>query len=113
MIETALDEEMEGSRASNARSGKTGETVLTDVVGPVDIQVPRDRQGTFWPVIVRKRQRRLNDVDESVSFSARERTDHWGDSHAFPRYSRASVSKEMVNRITDRVMEEMHEWETL
>jgi transposase-like protein len=45
--------------------------VLTEI-GPVDIEVPRDRDATFAPAIVRKRQRRLDGVDEIVlSLSAR------------------------------------------
>ena len=45
------------------RNGTRPKTVLTDAAGKVDIEVPRDRAGTFEPVIVKKRQRRLNDVD--------------------------------------------------
>ncbi|GAA2339188.1 hypothetical protein GCM10010170_021110 [Dactylosporangium salmoneum] len=40
-------------------------TVLTDV-DPVEVAVPRDRQGTFEPAIVRKRQRRLSGVEDMV-----------------------------------------------
>ncbi len=45
------------------RNGTRPQTVRTDAAGKVDIEVPRDRAGTFEPVIVKKRQRRLNDVD--------------------------------------------------
>jgi len=41
-------------------------TVLTEATGHVEIEVPRDRDSTFEPVIVKKRQRRLNGVDEIV-----------------------------------------------
>lgn len=44
--------------SGNSRNGRTSKTVLTDI-GPVDITVPRDRNGTFEPTIVRKRQRRF------------------------------------------------------
>lgn len=124
VIETALDEEMTehlgrskhektvGGRASNARNGKSSKTVLTDTVGPVDIEVPRDRAGTFEPVIVKKRQRRLNDVDEVVlSLYAKGLTTGEISAHFQDIYG-ASVSKETISRITDRVMEEMHEWES-
>jgi putative transposase len=40
--------------------------VVTDAVGPVQIDVPRDRDSSFGPVIVRKRQRRLTDVETVV-----------------------------------------------
>ncbi|MBK8075143.1 MAG: transposase [Kineosporiaceae bacterium] len=70
VLETALDEEMtahlgyekhavEGRDGGNSRDGRRVKTVLTDNVGPVEIEVPRDRAGSFEPVIVAKRQRRL------------------------------------------------------
>ena len=48
-----------GANSGNSRNGVRAKTVLTDV-GPVEIGVPRDRQGSFEPAIVRKRQRRLS-----------------------------------------------------
>ena len=77
VLDTALDEEMTehlgydkhdpaGRGSGNSRNGTRTKTVLTDNVGPVDIEVPRDRDGSFTPVIVKKRQRRLGDVDTVV-----------------------------------------------
>ena len=60
-----------GAGSGNSRNGVRSKTVLTDV-GPVEIEVPRDREGSFEPQIVKKRQRRLTGVDEMVlSLSAR------------------------------------------
>ncbi|GAB2785437.1 hypothetical protein GCM10027073_17400 [Streptomyces chlorus] len=60
-----------GKNGGNSRNGTRGKTVLTEV-GPVEISVPRDRDGTFEPKIVRKRQKRLSGVDEMViSLSAK------------------------------------------
>src|SRR6187397_2363145 len=75
VIETALNEEMTehlgyekhdpaGAGAGNIRNGTRAKTVLTEHSGLVEIEAPRDRAGTFEPKIVRKRQRRLNGVDE-------------------------------------------------
>lgn len=75
--ESALDEELTahlgyekhavaGRDGGNSRNGWRTKTVLTDNVGPVEIEVPRDRDGSFEPVIVGKRQRRLGDVDAIV-----------------------------------------------
>jgi putative transposase len=50
----------------NIRNGCRPKTVISDAVGEVEIAVPRDREGTFSPAIVKKRQRRLGDVDEIV-----------------------------------------------
>ena len=77
VVEAALDEEMaehlgydkhapEGRNRANSRNGKRPKTVLTDSCGEVEIEVPRDRDGSFDPQLVKKRQRRLSDVDEVV-----------------------------------------------
>lgn len=122
VLETALNEEMtehlgrekhektEGGRASNSRNGTTSKTVLTDSVGEVEIDVPRDREGIFEPVIVKKRQRRPDNVDEVVlSLYAKGLTTGEISAHFQDIYG-ASVSKETVSQITERVVEEMHEW---
>ncbi len=103
-------EKLAEGRAENSRNGTASKTVLTDGVGKVQIAVPRDREGTFEPVIVKKRQRLLGDVDEVVlSLYAKGLTT--GEiSACFQDIYGASVSKEKVSRITDRVVEEIHEW---
>ncbi len=53
-----------GKDGGNSRNGTRSKTVLTDI-GPVEIDVPRDREGPFEPAIVKKRQRRLTGVDET------------------------------------------------
>jgi transposase-like protein len=60
-----------GKNSGNSRNGIRAKTVLTDV-GPVEISVPRDREGSFEPKIVKKGQKRLSGVDEMViSLSAK------------------------------------------
>lgn len=77
----------------------------------MEIDVPRDREGTFDPVIVKKRQRRLNGVDEIVlSLYANGLTTGEISAH-FAQIYGASVSKETVSRITDKVLEEMATWQ--
>lgn len=56
---------VEGHHSGNSRNGTRAKTLLTDI-GPVEIDVPRDRNGTFEPATVRKRQRRLEGVDAMV-----------------------------------------------
>ena len=122
VLETALNEEMtehlgheknhaaEGRESSNVRNGTRPKTVLTHATGQVDLEVPRDRDGTFEPVIVRKRQRRLGEVDEIVlSLYARGLTTGEIAAH-FEQIYGVSVSKETVSRITDKVIEEMQSW---
>jgi transposase-like protein len=121
VIETALNEEMTehlgfekhdpaGAGTGNIRNGTRSKTVLTDASGPVEIDVPRDRAGTFDPQIVRKRQRRLSGVDEVVlSLYAKGLTTGEISAHFAEIYG-ASVSKETISRITDKVIEEMNDW---
>jgi transposase-like protein len=121
VLETALNEEMTehlgyakhdpaGVGAGNIRNGTRPKTVLTDATGHVEIDVPRDRAGTFEPQIVRKRQRRLSGVDEVVlSLYAKGLTTGEIAAHFAEIYG-ASVSKETVSRITDKVIDEMQEW---
>ena len=81
-------------------------TVLTEI-GPVEIEVPRDRDASFDPVIVRKRQRRLDGIDEIVlSLTARGLTTGEVAAH-FDEVYGAKVSKDTISRITDKVLEEM------
>jgi transposase-like protein len=122
VLETALNEEMtehlghEPNRAepdresTNVRNGTRRKTVVSDAAGEVDIEVPRDRESTFEPKIVKKRQRRLTDVDEIVlSLYAKGLTTGEISAHFAEIYG-ASVSKETISRITDKVIEEMAEW---
>jgi putative transposase len=121
VVEAALDEEMsehlgydkgavEGRNRGNSRNGRRAKTVITDHAGPVQIEVPRDRDGTFDPVIVPKRARRLSDLDAVVlSLSAKGLT-HGEISAHFADVYGASVSEDTVSRITDRVLEEMTTW---
>jgi transposase-like protein len=84
--------------------------VLTEV-GPVEIDVPRDRNGTFEPKLVGKRQRRLTGVDDLViSLVARGLTTGEVCAHLAEIYG-ADVSRDTVSRITDRVLEGMAEWQ--
>ena len=123
VLETALNEEMtehlgheknrapEDRESANVRNGTRPKTVLTEATGHVEIDVPRDREGTFEPVIVKKRQRRLNGVDEIVlSLYANGLTTGEISAH-FAQIYGASVSKETVSRITDKVLEEMATWQ--
>jgi len=121
VLETALNQELTehlghdkhdpaGNETGNVRNGTRPKTVLTDSTGQVGIEVPRDRDGTFEPVIVRKRQRRLTGVDQIVlSLYAKGLTTGEISAHFAEIYG-ASVSKETISRITDKVIEEMTDW---
>lgn len=120
VLETALEAEMSehlgydkheyaGRDGGNSRNGIRTKTVLTEI-GPVQIDVPRDTDASFDPQIVRKRQRRLTGVDQIVlSLTARGLTTGEISAHFAEVYG-ASISKDTISRITDKVVEEMNEW---
>jgi putative transposase len=122
VLETALNQEITehlghekhgrpAPGSGNIRNGTRPKTVLTESTGQVGIQVPRDRDGTFEPQIVKKRQRRLTGVDEIVlSLYAKGLTTGEISAH-FEEIYGASVSKETISRITDKVVEEMQAWQ--
>jgi putative transposase len=122
VLETALNEEMTehlgheknhvepGRESTNIRNGTRSKTVVSDAAGEVRIDVPRDREGSFEPQIVKKRQRRLTEVDEIVlSLYAKGLTTGEISAHFAEIYG-ASVSKEVISRITEKVVAEMQEW---
>jgi putative transposase len=121
VLESALDGELSehlgyepyepvGHHSGNSRNGTRKKTVLTEI-GPIELEVPRDRAGTFEPVIVPKRRRRLNGVDALVcSLSAKGLTHGEICAHLAEIYG-AVVSKETISRITDRVLEGMSDWQ--
>ncbi|RSM46835.1 IS256 family transposase [Actinoplanes sp. ATCC 53533] len=121
VIEAALDGEITdhlgyakhdpaGKDCGNSRNGARAKTVLTDI-GPVEITVPRDRDSSFEPQIVRKRQRRLSGVEDMVlSLSAKGLTTGEISAHLAEVYG-AEVSKQTISTITDKVMDGMAEWQ--
>lgn len=99
-----------GKNGGNSRNGARQKTLLTEV-GPVPIDVPRDRDGSFEPQIVRKRQRRLSGVEDMVlSLSAKGLTTGEISAHLAEVYG-ADVSRQTISTITDKVMEGMGEWQ--
>jgi putative transposase len=121
LLESALEGELSdhlgydrhdvaGRDGGNSRNGHRAKTVLTDV-GPVEIDVPRDRDGSFEPKIVAKRQRRLSGVDELViSLSAKGLTTGEVQAHLAEVYG-AEVSRQTISTITDKVLDGMAEWQ--
>jgi putative transposase len=121
VVESAFEGEMDdhlgygkhdpaGRNGGNSRNGTRAKTVLTEA-GPVELAVPRDRDGSFAPQLVKKRQRRLSGVDDLViSLSAKGLTHGEICAHLAEIYG-AQVSKQTISTITDRVMDGMAEWQ--
>ena len=99
-----------GRGTGNSRNGHSDKRVLTED-GEVNLAVPRDRNGTFEPVIVPKGERRLEGFDERiVSLYARGMTVREIRGHLEELYG-VAVSPDLISRVTDAVLEEVREWQ--
>jgi putative transposase len=122
VLEAALAEELTdhlgyepgdpaGRGSGNSRNGTTGKTLLTEA-GPVELETPRDRAGSFDPQIVRKGQRRLDGIDKIVlglyakGMTVRDIQAHLGEIYD------VTVSPDLISRITDAVHAEVAEWQS-
>jgi putative transposase len=120
VIEAALDAEMTEHlghppggvpQGPNVRNGATPKTVQTDL-GPVRIETPRDREGSFEPQLVRKRQTRLAGLDDKVlglyagGMTVRDISDHLSELYG------TEIGRDTISRITDAVLEDVVAWRT-
>jgi putative transposase len=107
-----LGHEKQGRRrAGNARNGYSEKVVQTET-GPVGIRVPRDREGTFEPKLIKKHQRRLEGFDEKViALYARGMTTRDIQQHLRELYG-TEVSPDLISRATEGVLDEFRAWQT-
>jgi putative transposase len=97
--------------AGNARNGTTPKTLITEQ-GAVQIDSPRDRNGSFEPQIVRKRQRRFEGFDEKIlalysrGLSTRDIEAHLGEIYG------VKVGRDLISKVTDAVMDDARAWQT-
>lgn len=97
-------------QSTNRRNGYTPKTLKT-TAGDVPIQVPRDRNGSFEPVVVPKRKRDVSAIEDKVlamyakGMSQRDIAETIEDIYGF------EISHETVSEITDRVLEQLDEWQ--
>lgn len=100
-----------GYGSGNARNGSTEKT-LKGKNGEVTIEVPRDRNGTFEPQIVKKRQTRFDGFDEKIlSMYARGMTTRDIQGHLEEIYG-VEVSPTLISNVTDAVVEEVKAWQS-
>ena len=121
LLERALQAEMQShlgydryNRASsdNARNGITSKTIKTES-GELEIQVPRDRNGTFEPLIVPKRKTRIDGLDNKViSLYAKGMSTSDIKEALVELYSGIEISESVISDITDGVIETAREWQS-
>jgi putative transposase len=122
VLERALGEELTahlgyekhdpaGRGSGNSRNGSTPKRLLTEI-GGIDLEVPRDRGGSFEPKIVRKGQTRLDGFNERIiALYARGMTTRDIRAHLREMYD-VEVSPDLISRVTDAVVEELQEWQS-
>lgn len=118
-IETMLEDELtehldyekhQSSYGSNKRNGTTGKKVRSSY-GEMDIDVPRDREGFFDPIIVEKREKDISDIEDKIlkmyarGMSQRDIAQTIEEIYGF------DASKDMISRITDKILPEINEWQ--
>jgi len=119
-VETALNAELDEhlgyqkhqSRASsNSRNGYSGKSIITDD-GEVEIDVPRDREASFEPQLVRKHQTRFQSMDDKIlSLYAKGMTTREIVA-TFKEMYDADVSPTLISKVTDSVLEQVIEWQS-
>jgi len=118
MLEAELTEhlghepnEAKGRNSGNSRNGHTTKTVQTES-GPVDIRIPRDRNGTFEPQVIPKHRRRLEGFDDKVlALYARGMSVRDIQGHLRELYG-TEVAPELISRVTDAVLDEARAWQS-
>jgi transposase-like protein len=115
LAERALNTEMDhhlggGDQAGNTRNGYGRKTVITGS-GKIDIDVPRDRMGSFDPQLIAKYQRRFPGFDDKIismyarGMSTREITGHLREIYGI------DASPDLISAVTDAVLEEVAAWQ--
>ncbi|HDO52458.1 MAG TPA: IS256 family transposase [Rhizobiales bacterium] len=100
-----------GRKTGNSRNGH-GSKRLTGDDGEMTISVPRDRDASFEPRIVKKGQRRFEGFDDKIismyarGMSVREIRGHLEELYGI------GVSPDLISRVTDEVMDEVREWQS-
>jgi transposase-like protein len=101
---------MKPAAVGNHRNGTTGKTVLTDD-GPLDLAIPRDREGTFEPALIPKHARRFTGFDDKIlalyarGLTVREIQAFLGEMYA------VEVSPDLISTVTDAVHAEVTAWQ--
>ncbi len=118
-VETALNTELtehlgyeknQPRRAKNSRNGYSQKTLLTDE-GDIELNIPRDRDSTFEPQIIKKNQTRITGMDEQIIALYAKGLSNQEIVDSFKEFYDADVSPSLISRVTDSVKERIIEWQ--
>src|SRR6187397_3119629 len=110
VLNAEMDHHLAGEEPSNRRNGYGKKTVITDT-GPIELEVPRDRQARFDPQLIAKYQRRFPGFDDKIismyarGMSTREIVGHLRELYGI------DVSPDLISAVTDAVLEEVAAWQ--
>jgi len=100
----------EGRNGGNSRNGKSTKRLKTET-GDLELEIPRDREGSFEPMLVTKGQRRLPGFDEKViALYARGMTTREIQGHLKELY-KVEVSPSLISTVTDAVLDDVKAWQ--
>ena len=98
-------------KGKNARNGYTSKTVICDE-GEIEIDTPRDRDGTFEPQLIKKNQTRITGMDEQIIALYAKGLSNQEIVEMFKELYNAEVSTSLISRVTDSVKARVMEWQT-
>ncbi|MGC1525376.1 MAG: IS256 family transposase [Phormidesmis sp.] len=99
-------------KPSNSRNGHSKKTIQSEQ-GPLELQIPRDRDGSFEPVLVPKHQRRIAGLDEKIlSLYARGMSTRDISAQLEDLYGGAKVSAELISGVIETVSEDVRVWQS-
>jgi transposase-like protein len=109
-LNAELDYHLETEEEHNSRNGYSKKTIQTEDAA-IELTTPRDRNSTFEPALIRKGQRRFTSMDDKIlalyarGMTTRDIVD------AFKEMYNADISPALISRVTEAVIEEVHEWQ--
>ncbi|SSX81804.1 Transposase and inactivated derivatives [[Actinobacillus] rossii] len=103
-------EKHQPGKGKNARNGYTSKTVICDE-GEIEIETPRDRDGTFEPQLIKKNQTRITGMDEQIIALYAKGLSNQEIVEMFKELYDADVSTSLISRVTDAVKERVMEWQ--
>ncbi|STO54734.1 putative transposase [Canicola haemoglobinophilus] len=97
-------------KGKNARNGYTSKTIICDE-GEIEIDTPRDRDGSFEPQLIKKNQTRITGMDEQIIALYAKGLSNQEIVEMFKELYDADVSTSLISRVTDAVKERVMEWQ--